>query len=378
MIKRNILLNPGPATTTDSVKYAQVVPDICPREQEFARLMRKIRKDLVKIVKGDRGYTSILFAGSGTAAMDSCISSVVSRGKKIAIINNGLYGERMIKIARAYRIPYVEINFEWDSLPDLRKVRNILRNDRNISYLAAVHHETTTGILNPIKEIGAVAKENNCTFIVDTISSFAGIPIDIKDCHIDFMFSTSNKCIQGMAGISFVICDVGELEKIKDYPKRSFYLDLYRQYEFFEKTGEMQFTPPVQVAYALQQAIKEYFNEGGGKRYKRYTKNWQVLREGLQELGFAFLLKEEEESRILTTIMETDDRHYSFNKMHDLLYKKGFTIYPGKIGKKNTFRLANMGAIDHRDIVRFLKALREVLDKMKVKINRPPEHKSKI
>jgi 2-aminoethylphosphonate aminotransferase len=360
-IKRNILLTPGPATTTDSVKDAQVVPDICPREREFRKIMRQIRKDLVKIVKGDGNYTSILFAGSGTAMMDACIGSVVPPNKKIAIVNNGAYGERMVRIAQAYQISYVEIVFGWDKIIDLEKISGILEGDKDIACLAMVHHETTTGVLNPLKEVGGIVKENNCSFIVDAVSSFAGIPIDIKDCKIDFMFSASNKCIQGMAGIGFVICRKDELEKTKDYSSRSFYLNLYQQYDCFEKTGEMRFTAPVQVTYALRQAIKEYFEEGGGNRYRRYTKNWQTLRRGLKELGFKFLLKEEEESRLLTTVLALEHPNYHFKKLYDLLYEKGFTIYPGKIGKENTFRLANIGAINHHDIEDFLRALRKTL-----------------
>jgi 2-aminoethylphosphonate aminotransferase len=331
--------------------------------------MARIRKDLVKIVKGDEDYTSILFTGSGTAVMDAVISSVVPPGKKIAIVNNGAYGERMVKIARAYRIPFVEIAFKWGTMPDLEKMEKTLKKDRAIDCLAMVHHETTTGMLNPLKEAGVVAARNDVVFIVDTISSFAGIPIDIKNRGIDFIFSTSNKCIQGMAGISFVICRRKALDSIQDYPPRSFYLNLYQQYDYFEKCGQMRFTPPVQVVYALRQAIKEYFEEGVDNRYERYTKSWQALRKGLREMGFTFLLKENEESHILTTVIEPDNPNYDFETMHDLLYKRGFTIYPGKIGKKGTFRLANMGAIDRKDINNFLHALKEVLFEMKVKLS---------
>ena len=365
-IKRNILLNPGPASTTDSVKYAQVVPDICPREKEFGEIMLQIRKDLVKIIRGDENYTSILFAGSGTSVMDACVNSVVPPGRKIAVINNGAYGQRMVKMAKVYEIPCVELFFEWGKMPDLAIIRRTLEKDKDIACLAVVHHETTTGMLNPVRKIGDIAKENNSVFIVDAISSFAGVPIDIKNCQIDFMMSTSNKCIQGIAGVAFVICSQDELEKTKDYPKRSFYLNLYQQYDYFEKKGEMQFTPPVQVIYALRQAIKEYSQEGEEKRYRRYTENWKTLRDGLRKIGFSFLLKEKEESHLLTTVLEPRNPNFSFVKLHDLLYERGFTIYPGKMGQKKTFRLANMGAINYRDIEKFLVVLKDVLNEMEV------------
>lgn len=367
-IKRNILLNPGPATTTDTVKKSMIIPDICPREKEFCSIMQEVRKDLINVVHGDNNYTSILFAGSGTAVMDACINSVVPENKKIAIINNGAYGARMVQIAQAYTIDYVEIKVEWNKKPDSNEIENILKSDKDIACLSMVHHETTTGILNPIKEIGKIVAKYNCVFIVDAISSYAAIPINIKEYNIDFLMSTSNKCIQGMAGLSFVICPKDELEKTKDYMKRSYYLNLYKQYNSFEKTGQMQFTPPVQIAYSLKQALLEYFREGETNRYERYTQSWKVLRNGLLDMGFKLLLKEEEESHILLTVIEPDISEFNFEKMHDLLYKNGFTIYPGKVSFEKTFRLANMGAIDKNDIENFLNCLKNVLSEMNIKL----------
>ena len=368
MVKRNILLNPGPATTTDTVKQAQVAPDICPREKEFGEMMSSIRKDLVKIAGGDKNYTSVLFGGSGTAVMDSVVNSVVPHDKKILIINNGAYGERLINIAKAYKIDFVELRFECGTKIDLEQIKSILKKDGEISCVAVTHHETTIGILNPIEEIGEITKQNNCTFIVDTISSFAGIPFSIIKCNIDFMMSTSNKCIQGMAGVGFVICNKNKLIKTKNYSRRSFYLNLYDQYEYFEKNNQMRFTPPVQVLYALRQAIDEFFEEGAENRYKRYCKNWETLVNGMEKLGFKRLLNnDDEESHILTTFLDPDDSNYNFEKMHDLLKEKGFTIYPGKLRDEKTFRLANMGAIDYKDIESFLITLNETLKEMRIK-----------
>ena len=367
-IDRKILLNPGPATTTDTVKMAQVVPDICPREQEFIKIMAEVRQGLLAVVGADNEYTCILFAGSGTAAMDAVINSVVPQNKKIMVINNGAYGERMVKIAKAYSIDCVDLKVPRTQSPDLKHVEKALKGDAEITHVAIVHHETTTGMLNPIREIGEIAHSLNKLVITDAISSFAGAPIDIKNDHVDYLLSTSNKCIQGMAGLSFVICKKNELEKLYDYPERSFYLNLYRQYEYFKTTGQMQFTPPVQVVYALRQAIDEYFEEGGMRRYTRYTKSWQALRKGLGDMGFKFLLTPEHESHILTTVLEPDVQNFHFKRMHDLLYEKGFTIYPGKIGHNNTFRVANMGDIDDGDIDAFIVSCKEALSEMKINL----------
>jgi 2-aminoethylphosphonate aminotransferase len=244
----------------------------------------------------------------------------------------------------------------------------VLDKNPDIYAVAMVHHETTTGILNPIEDIGGLAKQNGKRFIVDTISSFAGIPIDIKTANIDFMMSTSNKCLQGMAGISFIICRRDELEKTKSYPRRSFYLSLYDQYEYFEKHHQMRFTPPVQTLYALRRAIDEFFEEGLDNRYQRYTRNWMTLRTGIEKLGLRILTHPQQESHLLITILYPEDSCFDFDRLHDVLYERGFTIYPGKIGKKDTFRLANMGAINYHDLEAFLKALREVLLDMGVRL----------
>jgi len=312
MIERKILLNPGPATTTDSVKMAQVVPDICPREKEFCELMKSIRKDLVKIVNGDDNYTSILFAGSGTAAMDATISSVVAPGKKILIVINGAYGDRLKDICDVYKIDAVTLKFQYGEEINLKKLDETIKNEK-VNYVATIHHETTTGIINPLEKIGKIVKDNNCIFIVDTVSSYAGIPIDIKKANIDFMFSTSNKCIQGMPGCAFVICKKSELEKTKGF-KRSYYLNLWNSYEYLEKTSQMPFTAPVQTLYALKQAIKEYFEEGGQTRFDRYEKSHQTLVKGLNDLGLKTT-----GGVILTTVHEPEG--FDFNRVHDELYK---------------------------------------------------------
>ena len=361
-VKRNILLNPGPATTTDTVKYAQVVPDICPREKEFADLVRKVQKDIVDIVHGGDEYASVFFAGSGTAVMDAVLNSVVPGDGKLCIIVNGAYGSRMVKIAEAYNIDHLIIDFGFGCSIDIGKVEDELKANPDIKCVAVVHHETTTGILNPVNEIANLKAKYDFSYVVDGISTYAGVPIDIIDSKIDFLLSTSNKCIQGMAGLSFAICRIDELIKTKDFPVRSFYLNLYNQYIHFEEKGQWQFTPPVQIIYALNQAIIEYYEEGEEARYARYDACWRTYREELPKLGFNFLHDASEDSKVLLTIMEPDHSNYSFERMHDYLYERGFTIYPGKVGSKNTFRLSNIGDVHPEDIENFITALKQYVD----------------
>jgi len=359
-MERRILLNPGPATTTNSVKQAQIVPDICPREKEFQKVMKSIRKDLVKIAGGNKNYSAILFAGSGTAVMESAMVSVVPEERWALIISNGSYGKRFKEIADSNGIPNIEIEFPYGSKIDLKRIKATLESGLNFGTIFVTHHETTTGILNPIEEIGKIAKEYKCGYVIDTISSFAGIPFSIQKVKADYIMSTSNKCLQGMAGISFIIGKKESIEQCK-YNSRSFYLDLYHQYKYLEEKGEMRFTPPVQTMYALRRAIDELLEEGLENRYERYKKNHKTLVEGMKERGFRLLLTQDvEHSCILETFYEY--KGFNFEHFHDRMYEYGFTIYPGKLDKKNTFRLAIMGDLTEADIKKFLSVMDKVLE----------------
>lgn len=364
-VKRNILLTPGPATTTDTVKYAQVVPDVCPRELEFSVLLKKIRDSLVDIVDGRPDYACVIFGGSGTAAVDAVINSTVPKRKKIALIINGAYGDRMLKIAKAYNIDAYPIRYNYGQKLDMAEIEMQIRNSRGVSSIAVVHHETTTGILNDIGAIGRIAKKYKCNYIVDAISSYAGIPINVKDISVDYLIATSNKCLQGMPGVSFAVCRKKAIESISEFTPRSFYLDLYSQYEFLENEGQTQFTPPVQTLYSLETAISEYLREGGKERHDRYVENWETLKKGLLKLGFILYHEEKEESKLLITVYEPKGKWFNFNKFHDMLKLEGFTVYPGKVSKYKTFRIANIGNIFPRDIKNFLNRLFHIMEIMK-------------
>jgi len=364
-VKRNILLNPGPATTTDSVKYAQVVPDICPREQEFVEIMDGIRKELVNVVRGDpTKYTTVIFTGSGTIIQDVCVNSLVPENKKICIVNNGAYSARMVEIADAYHIPCVNLEFPPTGLPDLDVVRETLEKDDDIAVVAAVHHETGTGVLNPIREIGKIAHDNNCVFVVDTISTYALIPINIEEENIDFLMSSAQKGLGGMTGVSWLVGNIKEIEKSKAYPKRSYYCNLYMQYDFFERVGEMHFTPPVQTIYALRQAINEYWQEGEQARWERITKCWEAIHRGIKELGLESVIDKSIQGHLVVTVKAPENRKFDFFKLHDYCYERGFTIYPGKMFGLKTFRLCNLGQITNKDIENFFVVAEEAFKEM--------------
>ena len=368
-IKRNVLLNPGPSTTTDSVKLSQIVPDICPREKEFGGLMKGLREDLVRIVHGDtEKYTSVLFCGSGTINIDVCLNSLLPEGKKALIVNNGAYSARAAEVCEYYGLPFTDLRFPADQRPDLAAVEQALKDDPDIALVHTTHNETGTGILNPVREIGALAHKYGAVFTVDTTSTYAMRPIDIERDNIDFCMASAQKGLMAFTGLSFIVGNRAVIEASKDYPKRSYYCNLFMQYDFFERTGEMHFTPPVQTIYAAIQALKEYWAEGEEAKWARHTRVFNAINEGLDALGFRQVIKPEWRAGLVSSAIYPDDPNWSFEKVHDYCYERGFTIYPGKISTADTFRLCALGAIDEGDIRDFFNVFREALEVTGVEI----------
>ena len=359
-IKREILLNPGPATTTDTVKYAQVCPDICPREKEFGELMEWICAELSLMAGKPGKVETVLFGGSGTAADEVMLSSCIPDNGKLLIVDNGAYGDRFAKIASVYKLNFEVYKSSGFEPLDVEKIKEKLIKD-NFTHFAIVYHETTTGLLNPAPELCRFCHENNITTIIDAVSAFAAIPIDMDNDCFDFMASTSNKNIQGMAGVGFVFCRKEALEKTANYPMRNYYLNLWDQYSYFKKTKQTRFTPPVQTMYALRQAIVETKQEGIENRYNRYKSCWEELVKSVKKTGLSMLVPLEAQSKLITAIIEPSSPEYSFDSLHDLARSKGFTIYPGKLSDANTFRIANIGDIKAEEMITFTKILESYL-----------------
>lgn len=368
-IKRNVLLNPGPATTTDTVKMAQVVPDICPREKEFAGLMKNLRADLLKVVHAPADqYTSVLFCGSGTINIDVCINSLVPEGKKILVVNNGAYNTRAVEVCEMYHIPHINLKSSVYEQPDLKLVEQTLKENPDVAVVYCCHHETGTGVLNPIREIGALAHQYGAIFISDTTSTLGMIPLDVVKDNVDFCMASAQKGLMAMSGLSFIIGKTDIIKASKNYPTRSYYCNLYLQYEFFEKTGEMHFTPPVQTIYATIQALKEYFAEGEEAKFARHRAVYEAIHKGVDELGLKTVIDPKIESGLVVSVLYPTDPNFSFEKVHDYCYERGFTIYPGKISTTNTFRLCALGAINANDIKDFFVVLKEALETYHIKV----------
>jgi 2-aminoethylphosphonate-pyruvate transaminase len=265
-------------------------------------------------------------------------------------------------------MPHIDLKSSVFDVPDLQKIEEALNAHPDIAVVYTTHHETGTGILNPIREIGTIAHNHGAIFICDTTSSMGMIPLDIEKDNIDFCMASAQKGIMAMSGLTFVIGNRAIIEQSKDYPKRSYYCNLWLQYDFFERTGEMHFTPPVQTIYATLQALKEYWAEGETEKFARHRRVFEAIHEGLEALGFRDVIRHEIQSGLVVSVRYPDDPNWNFEKVHDYCYERGFTIYPGKISTTDSFRLCALGAIDIEDIRAFFIVLSEALQHYHIKV----------
>jgi 2-aminoethylphosphonate-pyruvate transaminase len=343
-----ILLNPGPANTSREVREALVTPDLCHREPEFFEVMRECRERLVRLAEGGDGFAAVLFTGSGTAAVEAAVSSAVPADGGLLIVDNGVYGDRLRRIARAHGIHAQALSYDAITPARPDDVRAALRADRRLSHVAVVHHETTTGLLNPVAEIARVAAAEGRRVLVDAMSSLFGEPLDITQHGIDFVMASANKCLQGVPGISFVLARRPALDALRATPPRSVYLDLGNHYATQEQDNT-PFTPAVQVLHAMRQALRELEKEGVGERIARYAENARVLRRGMAALGFEILVPEGARSSILTTFKLLPG--IAYDPLHDAMKRRGYIIYAGQ-GDIRTyaFRVSNMGTLTPADM----------------------------
>ncbi len=367
--KDKLLFTPGPLTTSDAVKEA-MLRDVGSRDAEFVNVVREIRQSLLGVagVSQADGYEGILMQGSGTYGIEAVVSSVIPRDGKLLIIINGAYGERIRDMAERYGIESVAIEVKENTPPDPQHVRRSLTDDSEITHVALVHCETSSGILNPVHEIGAVVKELQRTFIVDAMSSFGGIPLNVAEAGIDFLVSSANKCIEGVPGFSLVIADRAQL-LASGRAARTVSLDLLAQWKGLEDTGQFRFTPPTQAILAFRQALRELDDEGGpAGRANRYASNHAALLCGMRRMGFREFVPAELQGHIITSFLFPDDPNFEFEKFYQRLSDKGMVIYPGKLTEVDCFRIGNIGRIFESDIDSLLAAIDETLLEMNVEI----------
>ena len=357
-----LLLTPGPLSTSKSVKAA-MFGDWCTWDKDYNDIVDSVRRDLVKLATARNGYTSVLMQGSGTFSVESVIGSAIPAGGKLLVLVNGAYGERIARIAEYLRIPLIIHDSGELAPPDIPRLQRELQADADITHVAVVHCETTTGMLNPIEEIGKTVKENERVFIVDAMSSFGGVPFSMEASHADFCISSANKCIQGVPGFGFVIATHNAMASIQGQA-RSLSLDLYDQWRCMEDDhGKWRFTSPTHCVRAFRQALNELAEEGGvAARFERYRNNQQTLVSGMRSLGLRCLLEDRYQSPIITAFLNPASPAYEFERFYQSLKRKGFVIYPGKVTSEDTFRIGNIGEVDCGDIQRLLSAVEESID----------------
>ncbi|WP_208113466.1 2-aminoethylphosphonate--pyruvate transaminase [Photobacterium lutimaris] len=362
MDNQYLLLTPGPLSTSRTVREA-MLRDWCTWDDEYNKdIVEAIRKQLVELATGAEGYTSVLMQGSGTASVEATIGSIIPQQGKLLVVNNGAYGERIGQIAQYLNIEHTIIELGEVVQPNAAQLADIIDNDPAITHVAMVHCETTTGMLNPVEAVCDVVKSRNKIMILDAMSSFGGIPLDIGKLGIDFMISSANKCIQGVPGFGFVIARQDELEKCKGRA-RSLSLDLYDQWQCMENNhGKWRFTSPTHTVRAFYQAMQELHEEGGVEaRYQRYASNQKILVAGMEKLGFKCLLDKSLHSPIITSFYSPEADEYEFKMFYNLLKEKGFVIYPGKVSNADCFRIGNIGDVYNADMRRLIDAIESAM-----------------
>lgn len=355
-----VLLTPGPLTTTTTVREA-MLKDWCTWDDDYnLEIVQVIRSQLIQLASSYPGYTSVLMQGSGTASVEACIGSVVPDTGKLLVIDNGAYGARIAEIAQYLNLNHRVMQLGETNPASAQDIDEVLQNDDSITHVAVVHCETTTGMLNPIEPISAVVKKHGRVMIVDAMSSFGGIPMDLGELGIDFLISSANKCIQGVPGFGFVIARQVELEQCAGRA-RSLSLDLYAQWCCMEEQkGKWRFTSPTHTVRAFHQALIELQEEGGvAARFQRYSQNQRLLVEGMERLGFRCLLNPSLHSPIITSFYSPEHPEYDFKRFYLLLKQLGFVIYPGKVSNADCFRIGNIGDVYPIDIETLLKAICE-------------------
>jgi 2-aminoethylphosphonate-pyruvate transaminase len=359
------LLTPGPLTTSRTVK-ATMMADWGSRDVEFRRVVADIRNGLKDLAGCDESYECVIVQGSGTFAIEAALGAFCPKsGGRTLVVANGAYGDRAAKILHKLDRPVTKIDKGDSASPSAEEIAAALDADPHISHVWVIHCETTSGIVNPISDIAKVVKARNRVFMVDAMSSFGALALDMME-GIDVMVSSSNKCIEGVPGFSYVLVKRDMLEASRGM-SHSVVLDLYEQWTGLESNGQFRFTPPTHALVAFHQAMKEHAQEGGvAARGRRYARNAQILIKGMREMGFSTLLNDNEAGPIIQTFLTPRDRNFDFEEFYEELRVRGFAIYPGKLTKRPSFRIGTIGKVDEAVMNGVLSAIREVLANMNV------------
>ena len=360
-----LLLTPGPLTTSKSVKEV-MVHDWGSRDATFLKINRSVLESLPQIAHAAEEFVTIPVQGSGTFAVEAMLTSFVPAKGKVLLLVNGAYGHRAKKILDIARRKSIVHETPEDQPPNLAKVEALLKRSKGITHIFVVHCETTSGIINPIKEIGDLAKQYGKIYLVDSMSAFGALSLDANAIHADAIAASSNKCIEGVPGLGFVLARKSIMPSLQGNAT-TLVLDLYDQWQNFEKTGQYRFTPPIHVIVSFHQALTEFFEEGGQTgRGARYSENCKPLVNGMRALGFRTLLPDALQAPIIITFHMPRNKGFVFQTFYDGLKDRGYVIYPGKLTVADSFRIGCIGRLYPKDMQSAVAAVRDVLDEMKI------------
>lgn len=369
-MKEPLLLTPGPLTTSTSVKEA-MLRDWGSRDAAFIALNKSIRERLVQMINGERDYVCVPMQGSGTFSVEATIGTLVARDGKVLVLVNGAYGQRMVRICSVIGRAVETLEWPEDEVVDPSTLDEFLKNDQEVTHVAVVHCETTSGILNPLQEVADVVHRRGRHLIIDSMSAFGALEIDAAKTPFSAVVASSNKCLEGVPGVGFALVKTEVLRECEGNA-HSPSLDLYAQWRGFESNDQWRFTPPTHVLAAFDQALNEHEAAGGVRaRGARYSNNHRVLVEGMRSMGFECLLDPGVQAPIIVTFLMPANDNFRFLDFYDHLSERGFLIYPGKLTVADSFRIGCIGHLDEHDIRNALDAIREVLELMDVSDARP-------
>jgi len=361
-----LLFTPGPLTTSDTVKRA-MLHDLGSRDEVFISLLQEVRDELVTLggVSAEK-FTAVLMQGSGTFSLEAVLASTVSPAGKVLVAINGAYGRRLVLLAETLGIATATVDFPENISVDPSVVAEALAADPTITHVSICHCETTSGVMNPIEEVGAVVQDAGKRYFVDAMSSFGAVPINLEEAGIDYLVSSANKCLEGVPGFAFVLARRASLAETEGWA-RSVSLDLLAQLRGLEKNGQFRFTPPTHTILAFRQALRELRAEGGvAGRARRYAENHCVLLEGMAALGFRPYVDREQQGYIITSFYYPDDPNFNFDRFYQLLSDRGFLIYPGKVGDADCFRIGSIGRLAPNNMRDLLAGIAKVLKELGV------------
>lgn len=372
MDRDNILLTPGPLTTTLRTKLA-MLRDWGSWDSDFNAVTARLRQSLLAIVHGQDSHVVVPLQGSGTFSVEAAVATVVPRDGHVLVLDNGAYCKRAARLTQMMGRRCTVVAFADSEPVSASVLEQHLQSDPSVTHVVMIHCETGAGVLNPLHDVAQVCERHGKGLIVDAMSSFGALPIDARTVRFDALIAASGKCLEGVPGMGFVFLRKAIVDACAGN-SQSLAMDLHDQYVYMEKTGQWRFTPPTHVVVALAEAVSQFEAEGGqSARLARYTDNYQTLTRGMAALGFQPFLDPSVQAPIIVTFHAPGDPRYDFRQFYAAAKARGFILYPGKLTELETFRVGCIGAIGRNEIEQAVHAVALALQDLGIASGRPRE-----